>query len=698
MGVARWVAGRRADPASIRAGALARGTGWVWPAWLERQLDPHAAAYSPGATTNTTARNWTAFGTIASPHRAVVDRAGLVTARPHGWSVDWWIGAEDRWHFPSREATVRQTLLGTEPVVETALRVPGGDAVARAYAVVGGAGLGDLAVIEVENCSAVPIAVAFAVRPYNAEGLAPIHHVEVLDDRIVVDRDLALLLPRAPAAAAASSFADGDVAEAVTSGVKDAPRSARCDIGMAQAVAIFPLAHRATIRVALPLGPATAASLPSRLPAAADVARAWAVQATRGLRVECPDGRLRAAFEANRRCVLEAFTGSGLIAAPSRPATVRPRDAVVIIGAMDRLGFHTDSAEILRDLPERQRFDGSFGRGRGAFARNRGGSDAAAAAIHAFADHWRLTGDRELLLQTLPTVGLAARWIARSRASSAGLVRTSDGPPLLGPSAHLYWDSWWGLRGLLDAAELLHAGGEPAAGAQCEQVAADLHAALDRHLASDTAMSAGPDRHLDVGAIGALVACEPLRLLGADDPRIVETARMIAARFCDGPAVAAVAGLSPMATMQLAAVELSAGDPRALIRLRWMVEASGPTFTWPDATHPTQHGGTAGEGHSLVVAAAFVTFVRNMLIDDEPGGLVILRQMPPEWRGEAIEVHDAPTMHGSLSYAVRWHGTRPALLWDLEPVAGAGPVWLRTPVLAPGWSTDAPRGETLLEP
>ena len=32
-----------------------------------------------------------------------------------GWSLDWWIGAEDRWHLPAEEAAVRQQLVGRQP-------------------------------------------------------------------------------------------------------------------------------------------------------------------------------------------------------------------------------------------------------------------------------------------------------------------------------------------------------------------------------------------------------------------------------------------------------------------------------------------------------------------------------------------------------------------------------------------------------
>jgi hypothetical protein len=42
---------------------------------------------------------------------------------------------------------------------------------------------------------------------------------------------------------------------------------------------------------------------------------------------------------------------------------------------------------------------------------------------------------------------------------------------------------------------------------------------------------------------------------------------------------------------------------------------------------------------------------------------------------------------------VRWHGPRPALLWECE---GAGRI--RAPGLDPAWSTDEPRGDALLAP
>ena len=100
--------------------------------------------------------------------------------------LDWWIGADDRWRVPARETAVRQSLVDDVPVVRTAMRVPGGDAVQYVY---GAAGAGEPIVVEIENDSPAPFVVAFVVR--GARAIAA-------DGTIVgVDQHPALLAPRA---------------------------------------------------------------------------------------------------------------------------------------------------------------------------------------------------------------------------------------------------------------------------------------------------------------------------------------------------------------------------------------------------------------------------------------------------------------------------------------------------------------------
>ena len=105
-----------------------------------------------------------------------------------------------------------------------------------------------------------------------------------------------------------------------------------------------------------------------------------------------------------------------------------------------------------------------------------------------------------------------------------------------------------------------------------------------------------------------------------------------------------------------------------------------------------------GDGHHGWAAADFLSLVRNLLVREVAGTgeLALCSMLPPAWAGQAIEVHDAPTHFGPVSFAVRWHGDRPALLWDLRGRDGKGPVRITAPALDPEWSTSEPKGETLL--
>ena len=75
----------------------------------------------------------TRIGVLGAAHGARVDARGLVRPDRAGWALDWWIGADDRWHIAATEAAVRQSRVANMPVLRTAMRVPGGDAVHTAY-------------------------------------------------------------------------------------------------------------------------------------------------------------------------------------------------------------------------------------------------------------------------------------------------------------------------------------------------------------------------------------------------------------------------------------------------------------------------------------------------------------------------------------------------------------------------------------
>src|SRR3954468_7292275 len=110
----------------------------------------------------------TTIGVLGGTRDASVDRSGVLSPRATTWELDWWIGADDRWHMPAREAAVRQQLVDGMPVVETAMRVPGGDAVHRVHGTASSDDVGEVAVGEIENASPAPFVAALVGRGASA--------------------------------------------------------------------------------------------------------------------------------------------------------------------------------------------------------------------------------------------------------------------------------------------------------------------------------------------------------------------------------------------------------------------------------------------------------------------------------------------------------------------------------------------------
>ncbi len=89
--------------------------------------------------------------------------------------------------------------------------------------------------------------------------------------------------------------------------------------------------------------------------------------------------------------------------------------------------------------------------------------------------------------------------------------------------------------------------------------------------------------------------------------------------------------------------------------------------------------------------ARFLQMLRSALVRERRNGVDLLPAFAPEWLGQSLDVESLPLRSGTLSFALRWHGARPAVLWD----APAG-VELRVPSLDPSWSSTTRAGEALL--
>jgi hypothetical protein len=107
---------------------------------------------------------------------------------------------------------------------------------------------------------------------------------------------------------------------------------------------------------------------------------------------------------------------------------------------------------------------------------------------------------------------------------------------------------------------------------------------------------------------------------------------------------------------------------------------------WPRLRATAERSGTTARG-----AAEWLLAVRDALVRVDGDEVQVLPSFPVEWLGQSVAVHDAPTARGPVSFALRWHGARPALLWDVP-----SGLRVRAPSIDAAWSGASDTGEALL--
>ena len=175
-------------------------------------------------------------GNRGASWRATVSDIGTLVPSDGSAEIAWHVAGDDRWYSPAQEPTLRQKWYAGFPVCETRIRVGNGDVVQRIYSV---ADLGGMTVIEFENESTLPIAVA------------------------VTRSDL--FTTRAPA---------------------DNPP---VGIDLPSTSIVIPIGHKSTARVALAHNNPTSGRLPDDTPNHQQVVRGWEAACDVASRITMPD-------------------------------------------------------------------------------------------------------------------------------------------------------------------------------------------------------------------------------------------------------------------------------------------------------------------------------------------------------------------------------------------------------------------------
>lgn len=125
-------------------------------------------------------------------------------------------------------------------------------------------------------------------------------------------------------------------------------------------------------------------------------------------------------------------------------------------------------------------------------------------------------------------------------------------------------------------------------------------------------------------------------------------------------------------------------------------EASAADVVADRARHVDAADGFGEPGTFCVADAAKVCRqMADVVWTLDTDGVVVAYPSPPDrWLGQGVEAYRFPTPGGALSAAIRFHGLRPALLWERT-----GPPDDATPLRCgydPEWKTTTPSGDALL--
>lgn len=594
-------------------------------------------------------RQWSPIGTIDSPVLAEVDPAGRVRMADAMWSLDWWVGAEDRWHHPSMEGGRSSATLGSSPVRETRIRVPGGEIVQRMGAAVANAGgfNGAAVVVEFENNSAVPVALALAVSPWTLDGRGAIDNIALdsLDDdgcAVLLDGEPVALIDRSPARVV--SGRSDDVAKDLAAGNDEVPVAGQTfhaeAAGDLEVALVFPLAHTATARLLLVpprssgrdrtrsgRGLATA-TVPFTAPPLETVAAGWATHAG-------SDPRIVAPYEAWSDLV--AYSGTELRVAgpaevtraldPTAPIPAGPDSGVRLGSVSEALaGVEADDVNnaVAGALAGAQRFSGRV--------EPADQSDATAALCWSAAAVLLGAKGTDLVEDFVGPTAKAVRWLSKQHRKGNHVGIGGVGP-------------WRCAAALRLAASGLAAVGQP----EVAQDALELSRALDESIGEAK---------------------------GYAEPRGSRTA----------------------STFATARAERDAGRFGSGWGLEQLAERIPQRRTAPIADAVEAESVLGCDAAELAETRLAVL---DALVRDGAMGPELLAIWPTAWRGNPVEAHGIRTAWGTVSFGLRWHGVRAAVLWEVEPAVGgvetdAAPA-VRVPGLDPDFRGSAWSGEALLE-
>ncbi len=661
----------------INSRVIQHNLDWVWPYWVERQFNPADISFVPRAFSlthvNLTHRNWTAVGVPNYSQLPLLDPRGLLTPFLDKWSLDAWIISDDgRELLPSRAENAQQYLDHSNGVrIITNTNRSSLELVSTAdVSLVNDKPICNFKVSAKSNSAAWLI---ISLRPYNPEGIAFIHDVEMKENRSswVIDRKYDVFFDQPIDQHHASTFSLGDVYIHLHDAKENYTQ--HCDIGLVTSAALFRIEKSSTRTINLQIPLVRNSISMFTQDCGSKTTATWEKSLKKACQLSIPDKRIKYLYETSIRTLIlcspeETFPG---------PYTYKRfwfRDAAFIICGLLYSGL-VERAEIsLRYFPKRQTRSGYFHSQEGEW-------DSNGEALWIIKRFFECTNKLPIDVDWWPTIKKAGKWIIKKRLRDnlntlhAGLLPAGFSAEHLGPNDFYYWDDFWSVTGLESASLFAEYFNEQKYKILFKKEAKALSNAIEQSLLKTekrikkSALPASPYRRMDAGAIGSLAAGYPLQLYAPTNERLMNTVEFIMQKCFVGNGFfqdMIHSGVNPYLTLHVAQVLMRAGDPRYFDLLQHVAELASPTGQWPEAIHPHTLGGCMGDGQHAWAAAEWVIMLRNCFIREENYTLILASGISRQWleTQEKLSFGPAPTSFGNIYISLQQVKDKITITWD----------------------------------
>ena len=240
------------------------------------------------------------------PELGILGSGAIVSNDPYGnlfWlnekgkSINWAVGADDRWHFAENETSVRRAQGDENTSVEIRMRVPGGDIVQRTDVIP--VGIDSAVLLEFENETPVPVAIA--IKAINFKTL------EINGSKVSGEFGQVISASK-PIALFCVSDDPQKLNETIQNGLAEPPaKRQKLESGDSAAI-IFPLPHATSLRLLISQDGVPELPDPKVSPSFSEISNGWRNHLDAGMQIALPDKQILNAVDSSKKHLL---IGSG---------------------------------------------------------------------------------------------------------------------------------------------------------------------------------------------------------------------------------------------------------------------------------------------------------------------------------------------------------------------------------------------------